>query len=349
MTEHYVGLDVHMASTSYCVREREGKVIGEGIVATSGTNLISLIRGIPGEIHLTFEEGTQAAWLYDLLKPYVKRVIVCDPRKANQNQEDKSDPIDARRLSELLRLGALAPVYHGEKGTRGLKEFVRAHRDLVGDVVRVKNRLKAIFRSQGIGVKGTTVYNPDHRESFLNQLDLKERAQRAQWCFEQLDGLEGLRNQAEAALNKEARRHGGYRILKSVPGIGPVRAAQIVGVVDTPHRFRSKRQLWKYIGFSVVNRSSSDFVPTPDGFVRKKWKTTRGLNRNCNKFLKCIFKSAAIDAVARYPSWKFYYDALINRGLEPEIARVTVARKIAAISLFIWKKGQLYDSSIALM
>jgi hypothetical protein len=75
-----------MASTSYCVRDREGKIIGEGIVATSRTNLVSLIRGIPGEVHLTFEEGTQAAWLYDLLMPYVKRVIVCDPRKASQNQ-----------------------------------------------------------------------------------------------------------------------------------------------------------------------------------------------------------------------------------------------------------------------
>ena len=93
-----------MASTSYCVRDREGTVIDEGIVATSGTNLISLIRGIPGEIHLTFEEGTQAAWLYDILNPYVKRVIVCDPRKASQNQEDKTDPIDASRLSELLRV-----------------------------------------------------------------------------------------------------------------------------------------------------------------------------------------------------------------------------------------------------
>jgi hypothetical protein len=339
-----------MASTSYCVRDREGKVIDEGIVATSGTNLISLIRGIPGEIHLTFEEGTQAAWLYDILNPYVKRVTVCDPRKASQNQEDKSDRIDASRLSELLRLGALAPVYHGEKGTRGLKELVRAHRDLVWDVVRVKNRLKAIFRGRGIGVKGTEVYHPDHRESFLSQLDLKERAQRAQWCFEQLDGLERLREQAEGALNKEARRHGGYRILRSIPGIGPVRAAQLIGVLATPHRFRTKRQFWKYIGFSVVTKSSSDFVPTPDGrFVRKKWKATRGLNRNCNKFLKSIFKSAAKDAIARYPSWKAYYNALVERGLEPEIARVTVARKIAAISLFIWKKGQRYDPSIALM
>ena len=81
MAKKYVGLDVHMASTSYCVRDGEGKVVAEGIAATSGANLVSLIRGIPGEVHLTFEEGTQAAWLYDLLKSYVKRLIVCDPAR----------------------------------------------------------------------------------------------------------------------------------------------------------------------------------------------------------------------------------------------------------------------------
>jgi hypothetical protein len=64
------------------------KYVGLEIVTTSAVNLVSLIRGIPGEIHLTFEEGTQAAWLYDLLKSYVKKLIVCDPRKASQNKED---------------------------------------------------------------------------------------------------------------------------------------------------------------------------------------------------------------------------------------------------------------------
>jgi transposase len=349
MTDKYVGLDVHMATTSYSVRDSEGKIVAEGVVATSGTNLVSLVRGVAGKVHLTFEEGTQAAWLYDLLKPYVEKLTVCDPRKASQKQEDKSDRIDANRLSELLRVGALTPVYHGERGTRGLKELVRAHRDLVRDVVRVKNRVKAIFRGRGIGVKGAAVYHPDKREVFLNQLDPKQLVQRIQWYLEQLDKLEELRDQSEAAVKKEGRRHGGCRILCSMPGIGPVRAAQVVGVVHTPHRFRTKRQFWKYIGLSVVTKTSSDFVPTPNGFVRKKWKATRGLNRNCNRFLKSIFKSATKDAIAKYPSWKAYYDALVSRGLEPEIARVTVARKIASISLFIWKKGQLYDSSIALM
>jgi hypothetical protein len=114
--------------------------------------------------------------------------------------------------------------------------------------------------------------------------------QRLKWHLEQLDGLEELREKSETSLKKEGRRHHGCRVLRSVPGIGPIRAAQIVGMVDTPHRFRTKRQFWSYVGLAVVTKSSSDFIPTPRGFVRKKWRVTRGLNRNCNRFLKACLQ-----------------------------------------------------------
>lgn len=345
MTKKYVGLDVHMATTSYCVREASGKVVAQGIVETTAVQILGLMKSISGEVHLTFEEGTQAAWLYDLAKPHVAKVVVCDPRKNKSKEDNKSDRIDAERLSELLRLGSLTPVYHGEHGTRGLKELVRANRDFVRDVVRTKNRIKAIFRSRAISAPSPGVYKPGKRDVYVGQLNHKELIQRVQWHLEQLDGLEELREKSETSLKKEGRRHHGCRILRSVPGIGPIRAAQIVGMVDTPHRFRTKRQFWSYVGLAVVTKSSSDFIPTPKGFVRKKWRVTRGLNRNCNRFLKAVYKGAANDAVAKYASWRAYYDSLVERGLAKEIARVTVARKIAAISLAVWKKGERYEIS----
>lgn len=344
MSKKYVGLDVHMATTSYCIRSGKGKVSGEGVVETTAQALLDLIRGISGEVHLTFEEGTQASWLYDLLRPQVAVLIVCDPRKTSQ-EGNKSDPIDAQRLSELLRLGSLKPVYHGEHGTRGLKELVRAHRDLVRDVVRVKNRVKAIYRSRGISVPGGCAYAGEKRASYVNQLRGVELRQRVEWYLEQLDSLEALRGASESAMAKEGRRHRGCRILRSIPGIGQIRAAQVVGVLDTPHRFRTKPNYWSYVGLAVVTRSSSDYIPTPRGFVRKNRKSTRGLNRQCNRFLKSIYKGAAKDAIAKYPSWKTYYEGLVERGLEPEVARVVVARKLAAISLAVWKKGELYSQA----
>src|SRR2546426_5505892 len=103
------------------------------------------------ETSVTFEEGTWAAWLYDLLKPHVAKVVVCNPRKnALLKDGNKSDRIDARKLAELLRLDNLKPVYHGETGVRMLRELARSYLTIVKDLTRVMNRLKALYRSWAI-------------------------------------------------------------------------------------------------------------------------------------------------------------------------------------------------------
>lgn len=66
-----------------------------------------------GSLFVTFEEGTLAAWLYDLLKPHVTEVLVCNPRKIPlHKQGNKNDKMDARKLAERLRLKDLKSVYH---------------------------------------------------------------------------------------------------------------------------------------------------------------------------------------------------------------------------------------------
>src|SRR5579864_8964146 len=92
-------------------------------------------------------KGTSAAWLYDLLKPHVTKVIVCNPRKnALLNAGSKSDRVDAQKLSDLLRAGMLTPVYHGENGVRTLRELGRSYITVTKDLTRVMNRVKALYR-----------------------------------------------------------------------------------------------------------------------------------------------------------------------------------------------------------
>jgi hypothetical protein len=94
-----------------------------------------------------FEEGTWAAWLYDLLKPHVTRVVVCDPRRNALFQEgNQNDRVDARKLAELLQNNQLRPVYHGDHGLRTLKELVRSYLTITNDLSRVMSRVKAIYR-----------------------------------------------------------------------------------------------------------------------------------------------------------------------------------------------------------
>src|SRR4030095_15315993 len=116
-SEKYIGLDVHQATISVAVVDSQGKVIMESILETKASTLLEFFAGLRGRLFVTFEEGTWAAWLYDLLKPHGTEVLVCNPRKnALLKQGNKSDQIDARKLAERLRLNDLTPVYHGETG-----------------------------------------------------------------------------------------------------------------------------------------------------------------------------------------------------------------------------------------
>jgi transposase len=107
----------------------------ECVIETKVSMIVQFFDGLRGDLQVTFEEGTSAAWLYDLLKPQVAKLVVCDPRKnASMREGNRSDKIDARRLAELLRLNHLSPVYHGEHGLRSLKELVRSYLTITKDL-----------------------------------------------------------------------------------------------------------------------------------------------------------------------------------------------------------------------
>jgi transposase len=147
----YIGLDVHKETISIAVMNATGKLVMESIIETKASTVLQFIQGLRGDLYVTFEEGTWAAWLYDLLKAHVTKVVVCNPRKnALLKEGSKRDKIDARKLADLLRGGFLRPVYHGENGIRTLKELARSYLTISKDLTRVMNRLKALYRSWGI-------------------------------------------------------------------------------------------------------------------------------------------------------------------------------------------------------
>lgn len=260
MKQYYVGMDVHLATISIAVMNEMGRVVTEAIIETKTEAVRSFIRSLRGELHVTFEEGTQAAWLFDLISPLVEETLVCNPRHNRLlHSGNKSDRVDARRLAELLRHGSLRSVYHGEHGTRTLKELVRSYECLVEDITRVKNRLKAIFRARAISSMGRALYQASQREAWLQKLEERGARGRAEVLYQQLDLLKPLHREARRAMLLESRRHEANKLLQQIPELGPVRVAQIIATIDTPHRLRTKRPLWAYLGLAVVTHSSADY------------------------------------------------------------------------------------------
>ena len=133
--EKYIGMDVHQATISVAVMDAKGKLIMECVLETKAATILEFIQGLRGTLAVTFEEGTSAAWLHDLLDPHVNRLLVCDPRKnALLKDGNKNDRVDAQKLAELLRTNQVKPVYHGKHGTRALKELGRSYLTITKDV-----------------------------------------------------------------------------------------------------------------------------------------------------------------------------------------------------------------------
>ena len=113
-TTKYVAFDVHQATTVASVRNASGRVLARSVLETHGPSIVEFLRGMRGAVHVAFEVGTQSQWLHDLVAPLADRVVVCDGRRVARHG-NKGDQVDADRLSELLRLGGLRPVYHGRR------------------------------------------------------------------------------------------------------------------------------------------------------------------------------------------------------------------------------------------
>src|SRR6202167_3741279 len=317
----YIGMDVHKESISIAVRNAAGKIVMECVIETKASMILQFIDGLRGDLQVTFEEGTSAAWLYDLLKPHVTKLVVCDPRKnASMREGHQSDKIDARRLAELLRLNHLSPVYHGEHGLRSLKELVRSYLTITKDLGRVMTRVKAIYRSWAIPCTGKQVYAPRHRAEWLGKIGEPGVRPRAEVYYPPLGSLRTVRQEVRRELLAEGKKHQPWRRLCQIPSIGPIRAAVLLGILQTPHRFRTKRQLWTYSGFGIETQSSADHRSVHGRLERaKKQSSIRGLNRNCNHDLKNLFKGAAIVASSKPGPFQEFYTALLTKGIRPKM------------------------------
>src|SRR5512132_2971167 len=140
--ERYIGLDVHAASTTFAVVGESGKRLGTHVVETNGQALVEQLKTIPGTRHVCLEEGTQSAWLDEILAPHAEEVVVA---MVLESRGQKNDARDAFALAEQLRTGGIKKHVFKEVGEYGtLRELGRTQTMVVQDGVRVQNRIKIV-------------------------------------------------------------------------------------------------------------------------------------------------------------------------------------------------------------
>jgi transposase len=338
--DRYIGLDVHAQTTTIVVMSPKGKHLSERVVETHGKTLVEAITGVGGMVHVCLEEGMHSEWVHEILLGRVAQVVVMVPP---ERTGPKSDARDAWWLADQLRLGV--PQRRVYKSTISrLHEAVRAYDALTKHATRAKLQLRFLARGRGLKVTRAQLMKAEDRDELLQQLP-PARAARAELHARLVDVTEELRQQALEQLSQEARKNPDVQRLMGIPGVGPIRASQIVATVITPHRFRTREQFWSYSGFGVLTRVSAEWEPKSNGKMARKGRIlTRGLTPG-NPTLKAAFKGAAKDVVRHYPKhpWAIAHQRALDEGKRVSHARLTLARKIAETLLCIWKRKEAYD------
>ena len=340
MTMNYIGADVDSKMTELAVR-RKGKIVARRRIPTSIKDIRQYLAAISGQKALTFEEGPMAHWLWRNLKDHVDRVVVCDPRrnKLITHDGDKSDPIDAGKLSELLAGGYLREVYHSDNEDRVLlKQWVGLYHDRVRDAVRQANKIRARCRMYGVRMPGRVLKNPAHRPEWLAQIECPRLVKQLELLWINFDAVATQVSKARWQLELQSRDHEIIELWDELPGIGLIRAVTYFAYADTPWRFKTPKKLWKYFGVGLQRTASGtgkNGKPRP-GYLRLPWAV--------NRRLKNVAIGAAMSAVYGNKNvFQDHYEELLRKGVTCSNARHTVARKIITVMWGMWKTTRRFD------
>jgi len=298
-------------------------------IRTNGRLLVNYLKSIKGNTILTFEECELSSWLYEILSKEVTELVVCNPVYNKDCKAKKTDKLDARKLAKLLRGNFLTPVFHDGSDREKFRDLMSAYTDLVEEAVRIKLRYKSLFRKSGNRIDGEKLYT---NENFLKDLKRKDYNFIGTSLYHLLQEMENNRRQYKKEIIKVSKKFKEIRKFKTIHGIGDIRAAQISAQVIDPRRFPNKYQYYSYCGL-VRHRQISG---NREYGSKKIWG---------NRALKCVYKMAAHDAIKGNNGLSSYYKSLRKKGINDKNARNAVARKIAAISLSLWKNNCNYDDS----
>ncbi|NIT13461.1 MAG: transposase [Gammaproteobacteria bacterium] len=332
----YLAMDVHTRSCTLGHMDDDGTFNGTFNFATSENNIIDALKSVKAQNKLlTIEEGTLTHWVAQVASPYVTKVIACDPRENALifKSPNKKDPVDTRNLCRLLRLGELKHVYHPQDDDRAIfKAAAQHYLDLRDQLIRLKHKIKAIYRHWGIvNVFTSSVYSSAGRDKYLKQLKHRTIRNQLNRLYHLMDQTEAMRQSASDTMKQLGRKYPEIREFKKMPGIANINAHVFDAFIQTPHRFAKRNQLWKYCRLSITDRSSDG---KPLGFKR--------LDSSGVGELKALSFRAFMAAMKGDNEVRRFFLNSLKRTHSRKHARLNTQRKILAVMYSIWKKGEAY-------
>lgn len=327
----YMSLEVSTKSLECAVVNESGDLLQRSTLPVSLRTVRDVIKTVRGSVALVFEEGELAGWLYRNLIHDVDQIIVADPwyNRLIYDTDNKSDNLDVVKLLKLFRGGFIQPVHHTYDEERAeFKRLVFAYHDTNKQLTRSKNQIKSQYRLQGIIVKGKAVYSEERRDEYLSRVPADKIIRS---YYERVDMLRSQKGWVKKEVKRRSRAYPEIAWFDELPGVGLIAAATYYAVIDDPHRFNRKQQIWSYSHLGKGSYQSGNTM------LNRKQK--RG-----NRWLKHIALNAATRAIRSKPNpYRSQYIELVEiKGKSPWLAKRIVARHILTTMWVMWKKGEQY-------
>jgi transposase len=331
----YAGLDAGSTTCHLVALDSRGSPLVDRTFTTTQKNLISAIEEVPGRVSLHIESCELAGWIRRVLRSRVKRIVVGHAKTNAWIAKDplKKDRVDATKLADLLRMGRVHEVYYPDQEDRALfKQTVQHYDDLTDQQIRVKHKIKSRYRVQGVIPRGERVYLAD-RDHWLEKIGSGPARDVLEQLYALLDATLVQQKAALKLMRQQAKKYPEIALFRKVPGMETILASRFSAYVQTPHRFGSKRKLWRYCRLGITDRSS-------DG----KALGRQALDRNGNGRLKDLSFKAFVGAMRcrKENQYQLTYRRTLSRTHNKTHARLSVQRKILATLLSIWKTGETY-------
>ena len=330
--KHYVGLDVSLKVTHFCIVDQDGQIVEQGDCPTSPESLFSSLLTYKGTAEtVVLETGGQSSWLQRGLSDLGLPAVIVDARRAKAALScrlNKTDTNDAEGLAQLARTGWYHGVIAKREETRLVRSLLLARHQLIKQTRDIQNQIRAILRGFGLQV-GTVsrskfeprIYEliaeyPLLEDSFASLLSVRRA------IMTELNAL-------DERLNEICSQSELCKRMMTVPGVGPLTALTFITAIDDPTRFAKSSSVGAYLGLTPRRHQS--------GEVDRNGRISKFGDRLARHMLYEA-ASALICRVKKWSSLKAWAARIVKRS-GPKKGRVALARKLSLILHRIWMDG----------
>ena len=342
--DKYIGFDIDSKKVAVCVIE-SGK---KDVYATISPDIGSMKKFLLSQrqdgirINLAYEVSGYSGFLHDNLCEHVDSIAVANPCKATwiYRTTKKTDRIDARKLAVLLSIGELPTVHVPSKEVRQWRQMILHRRNIVRDICRVKNRIRAVLKSVGY-------FKAAHKGGWWKRLNIEWMHQAASgqefWQIQLgqlMDEYQFLNEHLEkitSRLDEYLKSKAGSVLLLTIPGIGPRTAEAVLAYTDGVERFGGSREYCSYFG--VVPKLDESGDSRRVGHITKHGPSV----------VRWLLCEAAWKSIRKSDSLKTFYERVMNGDIKrKKIAIVAVCRKLLSIMRAMLTTGELFNEELVL-